>query len=134
MMPMDRSKYPTNWNEIARGVKDAAGWKCAECGAEHDTHIIRDRKNPYKWRLATETDMLIDGITTTRVIMAVHHIGAYKPDGSPGNPNDKMDCRKENLICLCQRCHLIADLANHITARHRNKRQKLLDLGQQEIW
>lgn len=32
VMPMDRSKYPVNWNEIAFEIKEQAGWKCEKCG------------------------------------------------------------------------------------------------------
>ena len=49
-----------------------------------------------------------------KVILTVHHIGVVKPDGMPGDPHDKMDCRDENLAALCQRCHWIADLPIHI--------------------
>ncbi len=34
-MPFDRKKYPPNWDEISRAVKESAGWKCENCGAEH---------------------------------------------------------------------------------------------------
>lgn len=34
-MPMDRSKYPVNWDDIAYRKKDAAGWKCEKCGIPH---------------------------------------------------------------------------------------------------
>ena len=44
-MPMDRTKYPANWNEIAQEIKDQAGWKCEKCsrqcrfpGEQFDTH------------------------------------------------------------------------------------------------
>lgn len=33
-MPMDRSKYPADWDAIAASVKDAAGWKCEVCGKQ----------------------------------------------------------------------------------------------------
>lgn len=29
-------EYPPDWPEIARDVKDAAGWKCVRCGHHHD--------------------------------------------------------------------------------------------------
>jgi len=45
MMPMDRSKYPDNWDEIATDVKEQAGWQCEKCdlqcrfpGEKFDTH------------------------------------------------------------------------------------------------
>lgn len=34
-MPMDPSRYPDNWPEIAQAVKEAANWTCQECGAGH---------------------------------------------------------------------------------------------------
>ncbi len=33
-MPMDPDAYPTDWVEIARGVKEAAGWRCQKCGKQ----------------------------------------------------------------------------------------------------
>jgi len=61
--------YPENWREIAKEVKDRAGWRCELCGHEHDPET---------------------GYTLT-----VHHL-----DGDPSN------CDPENLVALCQRCHL----------------------------
>lgn len=31
-MPMDRRRYPPNWEEIALAVKEEADWTCEECG------------------------------------------------------------------------------------------------------
>jgi len=28
--------YPSDWKDIARTVKQAAGWQCVRCGAPHD--------------------------------------------------------------------------------------------------
>lgn len=33
-MPMIRSLYPDDWESIARGVKEHAGWKCQACGKQ----------------------------------------------------------------------------------------------------
>jgi hypothetical protein len=33
-MPMDYSKYPENWNEIALAVKIEADWQCECCGKQ----------------------------------------------------------------------------------------------------
>lgn len=33
-MPMNRGSYPTNWEEIARDVKDACDWVCQSCGQQ----------------------------------------------------------------------------------------------------
>lgn len=37
--------------------------------------------------------------------VSVHHIGAPYADGGTGNPHDKHDCRRENLMALCKQCH-----------------------------
>lgn len=31
----NKHRYPADWNEIARKVKDAAGWRCEACDAPH---------------------------------------------------------------------------------------------------
>ena len=33
-MPMDKKRYPTNWKDIAKKIKDEAGWKCQQCGKQ----------------------------------------------------------------------------------------------------
>jgi 5-methylcytosine-specific restriction endonuclease McrA len=33
-MPMNRAKYPDDWDGIATGIKDESGWKCAKCGLQ----------------------------------------------------------------------------------------------------
>lgn len=34
VMPMEKHRYPPDWDEIAKTVKDEAGWKCEECGKQ----------------------------------------------------------------------------------------------------
>ena len=33
-VPMERWKYPPDWERIAREVKDEAGWRCEQCGKQ----------------------------------------------------------------------------------------------------
>ena len=33
-MPMDKSRYPANWNKIVEDKKNAVGWKCEVCGKQ----------------------------------------------------------------------------------------------------
>lgn len=33
-MPMDRKRYPADWEKIALEIKTAAGWKCQKCGKQ----------------------------------------------------------------------------------------------------
>ncbi len=102
-MPMDRTRYPKNWSEIARATKDRAGWTCEVCQIKHGTIRQNAKGQPF------------------REIMTCAHLGVTKPDGSPGDPSDKMDNRPENLACLCSRCHLRYDLPEHVRNRRMNR-------------
>ena len=33
-MPMDKTKYPSDWVQIAQVVKNQASWKCEQCGLQ----------------------------------------------------------------------------------------------------
>lgn len=33
-MPMERERYPDNWQEIAYAVKEADSWRCQKCGKQ----------------------------------------------------------------------------------------------------
>lgn len=143
-MPMQRDRYPADWAQISARIRARDGWKCAECGVPNGAHILRLRADKRRWAMLVDdllrdcdgreippTDVL-DGFWTdkpTRVVLTVHHKGVPKPDGSAGDPHDKMDVRDENLVALCQRCHLLADLALH-TAHARDTRRAKRKAGQ----
>ena len=112
-MPMMRERYPDDWIQIARAVKDAALWVCADCGMQC--------RRPG------------ESFDTHRRTMSVHHVGVDRADGSPGDPHDKMDCRSENLLALCSACHLARDLPGHIANAARTRRAKRIASGQLEI-
>ena len=86
-----RGRYPDNWGDIAKAVKDAAGWRCVRCGHPHETPAERvpcdERCDP-----ARHTGGLNDG---KQRVLTVHHLN-----------NDKSDIRWWNLLPLCQVCHL----------------------------
>lgn len=77
-MPMDRSKYPADWDQIAVAIKEQAGWRCELCGLQ--------------CRFPGEA------FDTHRRTLTVAHINHVE-----------MDCRAENLVALCPRCHLAYD-------------------------
>lgn len=115
-MPMVRSRYPENWEQISYEIRFVrAGGKCEgspaypECRAEHG------KPHP---------------VTGSIVVLTTAHIGAPLPDGMPGNAHNKMDVRPENLRAWCQRCHLTYDLPDHIANRKRNRLLKLEQAGQ----
>jgi len=104
-MPIDARRYPANWPEISREIRfNRANNRCEWCNAEnHKPHPV----------------------TGSYVILTVAHLGVEKPDGSPGDKEDKMDCRPENLAALCQRCHLNYDRPENVAAAIRTKLAKV---------
>jgi len=90
-MPIDRQRYPQNWNQIALSVKNAAAWRCQHCRrlclrpGSKPPHITRS-----EWTIAT---------------LSVHHAN-FTPE----------DNQLENLIPLCTPCHL----ALHARAKRSN--------------
>lgn len=83
--------YPANWPDIARAVKDAAGWRCLCCGHPHETPTRRVRCDD-GCNVKRHGGQLNDG---RQRVLTVHHAN--------GN---KADCRPQNLLALCQVCHL----------------------------
>lgn len=112
-MPVDWTRYPDNWNEIARACKDAADWKCQDCGMQ--------------CRRPGET------FDTHKRTMSVHHLGAPRDDGTPGDVHDKMDVRPCNLLALCSKCHLARDLPGHMANAAKTRRAQKVAAGQAEF-
>jgi hypothetical protein len=119
-MPIDYSRYPDNWGEIRSAILQRAGNRCEECGVANHARVVRLKSDKYLWAETHNLSywLLFDPNdytpTPTKIILTIHHVGVDKPDGSRGDMHDKMDCRPENLKALCQRCHLMADLPDHI--------------------
>jgi hypothetical protein len=65
--------------------------------------------------------------------LTVHHQGIPYPDGRPGDPRDKHDLRRENLICICCACHDRAEPVRvqirEIKARRKRRRARHRALG-----
>lgn len=75
--------YPLEWKlgQIQQREYERAGWRCEHCGMVFhpgSTKAINARNKDGK-----------------PVILTVHHL-----------MDDKADCRHENLLVCCQRCHL----------------------------
>ena len=140
-MPMNRKLYPENWEEISRDIRfNRAGNCCEWCGVKnhaigardiygnwHDDDEIQGMKSDEGYRLFN------DGYPKTiKIILTVAHLGTAKPDGSPGDKHDKMDCRPENLAALCQRCHLNYDRRDHIANRRKTYQKRRIQRYENE--
>jgi 5-methylcytosine-specific restriction endonuclease McrA len=131
-MPMDRSKYPLDWDAISARIRERDGQRCKWCGLPNGALIMRSLIDPARYVILkddgihydqdgravrlSEMPEELDREKYTRVVLTVHHIGVDKPDGTPGDRHDKLDCRDENLAALCQRCHFKADWDIHFAA------------------
>lgn len=155
-MPMDKSRYPDNWREISERIRyERAGNKCEWCGVPNDALILRSTKDGSRYLISDDdgewhtpdgefipvsemADEFDEQLRMTRVILTVAHLGAPHADGTPGDKHDKMDVRDENLAALCQRCHLLYDMDEHVENRRRTRleraRQEKREQGQMELF
>jgi hypothetical protein len=114
-----RHLYPADWEQISASIRQRAANCCEHCGVINHAVIQRLDADPRQYRYWNPDMPTVDYFDPAyrpriKVILTVHHIGIPKPDGTAGDPNDKMDCRPANLVALCQACHFIADRANNI--------------------
>lgn len=113
-MPMNNTRYPADWKAIALAIKEAADWRCQDCGMQC--------RRPG------------EAFDTHKRTMGVHHLGVSHADGTPGDMHDKMDCRAENLLALCSKCHLARDLPGHVANAAETRRRKRVESGQLELF
>ena len=92
-MPMDRTKYPETWLQIAYRIKEQADWKCEKCGKQ--------------CRRAGE---VFDTHRNTLTCAHINHV--------------ESDCRDENLVALCPKCHLAYDAQRKALQRLAKKRME----------
>ncbi len=118
-MPMDRTRYPDDWEQISHRIRFIrAKGRCEGSPQYPDCRARHGNKHP---------------VTGSIVILTTAHLGTEKPDGTPGDKHDKMDCRTENLAAMCQRCHLAFDRDDHTLQAAITRRQKRIDAGQIEL-
>lgn len=94
-------KYPRCWPRVSRIIRRLANGRCAKC-----------RQRYQIWELS------------------VHHLGVSYANGRPGDPGDKHDLRRENLVALCWDCHRAADAPTFEQCKERKaQREKHANLG-----
>lgn len=99
---MKKKGYPHSWPKVSRTIRRIAGYRCEWCQRPFGTVYPDGRP----------------------VILSVHHIGAAYANGNPGNPHDKHDLRRENLVALCDVCHQQADLSLVRELQHKQRLRK----------
>lgn len=73
------NSYPKNWKKASRTLRRIVG-HCEVCGVE-----------------------------LPACNLTVHHAGVDYADGRQGDPRDKYDLRRENLVTCCVTCHAQLD-------------------------
>lgn len=109
---MRAADYPPEWPEVAKRVKDEAGWRCVRCGHPHESPKERipcdDKCDLTKHiEIASIATMVDDGRlnlfrrsdglwpSQRQRVLTVHHLDGFKQHLSWWN-----------LAALCQVCHL----------------------------
>lgn len=94
-MPMDRSRYPKDWEAISARIKKAAGDRCqctGECGLHHEHRCEERNGHAAKWAKG-------------KIVLTVAHLNARDgPCQCAPLCGDEM-----HLLAMCQRCHLRYD-------------------------
>lgn len=103
--PENRNRYPADWPEISRSIKERAGWRCechGECG-----------RGTHEGRCPNRHGGNAHG-TGSRVVLTTAHL-----DHTPEN------CDPENLRAMCQGCHLHYDREHHAETRRQTRERDL---------
>lgn len=103
----EKARYPKDWKAISARIKfERAGGKCeceGLCGLNHEGRCPNEHGGS-------------SNLTGAKVVLTTAHL-----DHIPEN------CDDENLMAMCQGCHLRYDKHHHAETR---AAAKLLDLGQ----
>lgn len=130
-MPMDRSLYPPDWEEISRRAREEAGNRCEWCGVKNGTFGFRVGGT---FTAAAGPHEFTEGVKKRcrdlptrprcfRIVLTTMHV-----DHNPSNNE------RSNLVAACQRCHLNHDRVQHqanaAVTRARKRGEALATSGQ----
>ena len=100
-MPMDRRRYPTNWQVLSREVRERSGGRCectGECGKGHQTRCEARQGDP---STRSGWPVVLTSAHLWRGPCAAHDAAGIKCDDLT------------HLKAMCQACHLAYDLPHH---------------------
>lgn len=131
-MPMDRAKYPADWEAISRRIRfERAGGKCeairadgSRCDAPHGQWIARRIADAESWTLAdaahtSQCECSETWKPAVRIVLTVAHLD-----------HDTTNNADDNLAAWCQLHHLRYDAKLHAKngAETRRRKAGALDL------
>ena len=144
-MPMNRDLYPDNWQQIRQQILDRANHKCEWCGVENYAIGARSIDGTFIPQSELEANIYnddwywlhfesMDYPKTFKIVLTIAHVGVPKFPGDTGDKTDKMDCRPNNLVALCQKCHLTYDIDEHVANARQTRERKIRDAGQRDFF
>ena len=74
MSPMDRAKYPADWDAISRRIRERAGQRCEFCGVENGAYGERVGAEGRFEPLGEYTCMMDDDTRCIRIVLTVAHL------------------------------------------------------------
>ncbi len=90
---MPEGSYPPDWPDISRRIRERAGGQC-ECTGQCALH---------RGQRCQERDRKPARFASGQVVLTVAHLN-----------HCKSDCRDENLLAMCNTCHLRYDHVLHL--------------------
>lgn len=78
IMPMDKSKYPKNWDAISRYVRETANWKCEFCGARNGAANPATGSKVVLTIFRLDHDTTNNGIENLRALCQKCHLNSRK--------------------------------------------------------
>lgn len=132
-MPMDRSKYPADWKTISLRIRERDGWRCKQCGVANKARGARDCNGTWHDEDAIHAMNSTDGYLLfgdfpdmITIVLTVAHLD-----------HDTTNNADDNLVALCQRCHLNHDREQHAASAKKTRQAKrhaaVLATGQGEL-
>lgn len=113
-MPIDYSQYPENWStEIRPDILSRANNCCELCNVKNYAIGHRDQKGKFiEWPHPVKSFSLSkqvakqSGLHLIKIVLTISH-----------TDRDKTNNDYNNLKALCQRCHLLHDIKQHVQNR-----------------
>ena len=101
--PENRDRYPADWKEISIRIRSKRAKNRCECrghcGLHKGRRCVEENHQPAKFAKGT-------------IVLTVAHL-----DHTPEN------CEEDNLLAMCQRCHLRYDAQHHARTRRNDQDQ-----------
>lgn len=136
----NKHRYPKDWKKIRARILERAGNRCERCNVRQYGIGYRDETAFHYEGGNIYYDDFQYTASYKEAREAAEHINEWC-DGEPKRivivltiahlNHTPEDCRDENLLALCQRCHLRHDAKHHARNAARTRKQRL---AIRELW